>query len=177
MMVPMEVLEMSLWTVLLLAPFALGAFSGSDINLARQRVLPVQRDAAVQIMMEAFFEAMVHEGNPDLQYVTFTDLENNDEVILAGAGAVCMVYIKKPSGSTTTAYWKASDHATVASADEEMGIAMDNNDEQVMCFPAGVPQGTGFTVGAHTTAAGSTKSAAADAPSGFVLLRSAARLG
>ena len=177
MMLPLEMVEMSFWTVLLLAPFVLGAFSGEDINLTRQRILPVQRDAAVQIMMEAFFEAMVHEGNPDMQYVTFTDLENADEVILAGAGAVCMVYIKKPSGSTTTAYFKASDHATVTAADEEMGVAMDTNDEHVLCFPAGVPQTVGFTVGSHTTAAGNTKSQAADAPSGFVLLRSAARLG
>jgi len=158
-----------------LVPFVFGmAFSGEAIDKVRQRCFAEARTVGSQMMIEAFFRLQNQRGNPDLQFVGFEGLETADKVIVAGAGRVWMLFLKKPSGSTVTAYLKGSDHATVAAAAAEVALAMDSTEEHCLVFSGGLAQTVGFTIGSHTTASGNTKSAAADAIVGFAVISAAA---
>lgn len=112
--------------------------------------------------------------NPDLQFVAFALANAADTVI---ADAACKLYFLlaiKPSASTTNAWIKGSNHATVAAAAGDVVIPMigtgGGGKAQTLCFPDGLPLGTGLTIQSHTTVNGNTASADADCATGFAII-------
>ena len=162
-------------TFLALVPFVFGmAFSGEEINKVRQRCFVESRTVGSQMMLEAFFRLQNQRKNPDLQFVAITGLETADKVVCAGACKVWVMFLKKPAGSTVTAYVKASDHATAASGTApEFELAIDKTEEHCLVFSGGLEQTVGWTVAAHTTSDGTSDSLVADAPVGFAVISAA----
>lgn len=148
------------------------ALSLENTILTKQRCLAETRKPDIQALLKAFFSHLAqHKGSPKLQATFYSALAGTDVV---PADAPCKVYawyIKKPSGSTTAAYLKASNHASALDeAAPTMSIYLPTNEEVIVLFPNGVAMSTGFTIGSNTTPTGSTGSSAADQPSGFVIV-------
>jgi hypothetical protein len=138
----------------------------------RQKALADTRNASSQSLLRTFFSFWAQQkGNADLEFKAISGLQTAD------AGKLHVLFLRKPSASTTTAYAKISDHATVAAAAAELVAALigtgGGNQEICQVYPDGLKFGTGMTIGSHTTASGNTKSAAADAPVGFAIVGAA----
>ncbi len=140
-------------------------------NAVKQRCYADTRRPKIQAVLKAFFMYHAqHKGNPDLAFIAFADLAAS--VVLADAPCRMFgVYLLKPPTSTIAAYVKGSDSATAASATApELSIRLPGNVEELIVAFDGLPMTAGFAVRSDTTAAGTTGSAAADQPDGFVLL-------
>lgn len=140
-------------------------------NAVKQRCYADTRRPKIQALLKAFFMYHAqHKGNPDLAFIAFADLAAS--VVIADAPCrIFGVYLLKPPASTIAAYVKGSDSATTASATApEWSIRLVTNVEEMPLYLDGLPMTTGFALRADTTAAGTTGSAAADQPDGFVLL-------
>jgi hypothetical protein len=130
--------------------------------------------SAAQALSTLFQELAQKKGNPDLQVVEF-DLQTSAAADAVIADAACTIYgiFAKKSSTATGAWLKGSDHATVSSSTageftQEFNAA---SQELAATYAAsGFVQGTGWTFGADTTAAGNTNSTAGDAMKGFVIL-------
>lgn len=120
---------------------------------------------------------MEAKGNPDLQFVAFERNSTDDIVIADAACRIYAIYFKKPAGSTTAAWLKGSDHATTAAAAADVAITLAAAaaalKEACPVFHDGLSMVNGFTMACHTAVNGNTDSAAADCPSGFVILGAA----
>ncbi len=154
------------------------AISTQDINLAKQKAINFldgisPKDPAASMVVAALFQYLgQHKRNPDLQAVTFQTANGADTVI---ADAACRLYAllyTKLSTSTTAAFLQVSDHASAVQAEEEIRLEIEatNNKVQILLFPHGKVYGTGITLISATTAAGGTRSAAADIGSGLALI-------
>lgn len=158
------------------------ALSLTDINVAMRKIRGQARGAGLGIIARAMHEYFNLLNNPDVQFVAFSGLNSADAVI---ANAPCVLYLlwaKKPSGSTTDAWLKGSDHASTAAANGDVVVKFKGTDsnstslgnrEYAVTFPDGLVLGTGLTLGSHTTVNGNTKSASADAPTGFCVIGAA----
>lgn len=151
------------------------AISTESANLAWQRVnISLDSLAASKAAREQFRQLHAYlaqeKQNPDLQFVAISDL-GVDAVIADAACKIYGIYLKK-SATATGCFFKAADHATSAgtTASDVVHELNAASMEDVMTYPKGYAQGTGFTVGADTTADGSTASTSGDGPNGFVLL-------
>jgi hypothetical protein len=112
-----------------------------------------------------------HAGSPDLQFVPIDTLDGTTSVIADAPCKLRALYLKKPAGSTTAAFIKASDHASAASATAPaLSIELPTNNEEILLFPNGLPFGTGLSMISNTTATDTTASAAADQASGFAII-------
>jgi hypothetical protein len=144
----------------------------------RQKALADTRNASSQSLLRTFFSFWAQQkGNADLEFKAISGLQTADAVLSDVAGKLHVLFLRKPSASTTTAYAKISDHATVAAAAAELVAALigtgGGNQEICQVYPDGLKFGTGMTIGSHTTASGNTMSAAADAPVGFAIVGAA----
>ena len=149
------------------------ALSLSDINLVRQRTFGETRKPKVQAILKALFSYLAqHKGSPDLQIVAFADLTSGTGTAIADAACrVHAIFVKKPSASTVSAYFKGSDSPTTASATApEFSMVIPSANEDIVVFPDGLSMANGFAIRSDTTAAGSTGSVAADQPDGFVIV-------
>lgn len=112
--------------------------------------------------------------NPDLQFVPFALANAADTVIADAAGKLYALVAIKPAASTTNAWIKGSNHATVAAAAGDVVIPMigtgGGGKAQMLCFPDGLPLGTGLTIQSHTAVNGNTASADADCSTGFAII-------
>lgn len=154
------------------------AISTASANLARQKTYMINRNAGVFFALKGLFlHLAANKGNPDLQLVnvnsslTGSDGTNADQVIADAACSIYAIYLKKRA--TATGVWfKASDHATVASATAGEVTQEGNtaSQEHLLLYPNGWAQGTGFTIRQDTTAAGNTRSLLANGFDGFILL-------
>jgi hypothetical protein len=153
------------------------ALALEGILIVKQKSRFDSRKAGVTESLRALWAYMDYLQNPDLQLVAFSGLETADAVIADAACKVHAIYIKKPSASTTNAWFKGSNHATVAAANGDFTAFLvgtgGGGREYCPVFADGLPMGTGFTVGCHTTVNGNTKSAAADAATGFCIIGAA----
>lgn len=135
------------------------------------------RKAGTQIAYRAFKEIMNQLNNPDLKLVNFSGLETADVVVSDSACRVYAIFGKKPTASTTDAWLKGSDHATAAAANGDIVAKYRGTSgggrEYLWIYPDGLPLGTGLTLGCHTTVNGNTKSASADAVTGFAIVGAA----
>ena len=149
----------------------------SALETALRKVMPESRKAGSQTFARALKEYLNQIGNPDVKFLAFSGLETADVVVSDAACRVYAVFGKKPAASTTNAWLKASDHASAAAANGDFVAKFIGTSgggrEYLVCFPDGLPMGTGFTLGCHTTVNGSTKSAAADAVTGFAIVGAA----
>ena len=150
------------------------ALTLEDINLVKQKARGESRKPGPHEALRSLWKHMQQLGNPDLKIAFFSALQTADVVISDSACKVYALFIQKPAASTTDAWFKGSNHATVAAANPEFAAYLRGTGgggrQYCPVFHDGLPMGTGFTVGSHTTAAGNTKSAAADAPTGFVIV-------
>lgn len=124
--------------------------------------------------LRALWKHMQQLGNPDLKFKSISGLASADVVV---SDAACKLYawcIKKPSASTVDAWAKISDHASTAGTNPDVAVKMvgTGGGGRAYCpiWLDGLPLGTGCTVGCHTANNGNTKSAAADAVTGFAIV-------
>ena len=142
---------------------------------AKQKALADTRNPDSQSLLRTFFSYWAqHKGNADIEFKAISGLNAADVVLSDVAGRLLVLFLRKPTASTTTAYAKISDHATTAAAAAELVVALigtgGGGQEICQVYPKGLIFGTGMTLGSHTTAAGNTKSASADAPVGFAIV-------
>jgi hypothetical protein len=134
------------------------------------------RSPGVTMQLAALFQYLSqHKKNPDLQIVPFA-IAGADIVI---ADVTCKLYAlvaKKPAASTTDAWLKGSDHATVAAAAGDLAIKFvgsgGGNAVHGLIFPDGLTLATGLTIAQHTAVDGNTDSSAADRCAGFAIVGS-----
>lgn len=153
------------------------ALTLSSFEVALRRMIPEGRKAGTQEMARAFRAYLNTLGNPDLKFLSFSGLETADAVISDAACRVYAIYMKKPAASTTNAWLKGSDHASAAAANGDFVTKLlgtgGGGREYLVIYPDGLPFGTGLTLGCHTTVNGNTKSAVADAATGFAIVGAA----
>jgi hypothetical protein len=148
------------------------AISVTNPILAKQKARGESRKPHIQAGLKLLFAHLAqHGGNPDLQFVAIDTLDGTSSVIADAACKLRALYLKKPAGSTTSAFIKASDTAVTASATAPaLSIELPTNNEEILLFPNGLPFGTGITMLSNTTATDTTASAAADQASGFAII-------
>lgn len=153
------------------------ALTLENINLVKQRTRWEVRTPGASEALRSLWKHMEAKGNPDLQFVAFQRNGTNDNVIADVACRVYALYFKKPSTSTTAAWLKASDHATVAAANGDIVISLAAAaaalKEGCVVFHDGLSMATGVTQACHTAVDGNTDSAAADSPAGFFIVGAA----
>jgi hypothetical protein len=131
------------------------------------------RSPAVAEALRSLFKHL--EQNPkDLAYIPFTTSGGADVVIADAACKVYAIVLKKRPGSTTAAWFKASNHASAAAANGDIVVALDATVPATkpfaLVFHDGLPMGTGVTIASHTTVNGNTDSQAADSQDGYFLV-------
>lgn len=131
------------------------------------------KSPAVAEALRALYKHL--EQNPkELAWLPFTTSGAVDVVISDSPCKVYAVMLKKRAGSTVAAWFKASNHATVAALSGELTVALDATTPatkaQCLIFPDGLPFATGVTIASHTATGGTTDSAAADSQDGFFLV-------
>lgn len=151
------------------------ALTLEGVNRVKERTRFEARKPGVAENLRAFFQHLQQLSNPDLQFVAYSGLQSADKVIADVACNVYAIYIEKPSTSVVDSWLKGSDHATVAAANGDfvaklLGTAAQAAKRHCVVFGDGLNMGTGFTLGAHTTVNGNSKSLIADAPTGFVIV-------
>lgn len=152
------------------------ALTVESILNVRKRCYPMLKGRHIAEQLKALFEHLNFAGNPDLQFVALSG-STSDQVVADVACKVYAVYVRKPAGSTTDAWVKASDHATTAAANGDFVLKLlgtgGGGKEYLAAFPTGLLMGTGFTLATHTTVNGSTDSNAADQPVGYAIVGAA----
>ena len=147
------------------------------INDVKQRCRMDSRKPGVVETLRALWKHMEQLGNLDLQFVALDYTAGADQVIADVACKLYAWYFLKPSASTTDAWIKISNHATVAAAAGDIVIPLvgTGGGGAVHClvFPDGLKISTGLTTAQHTSLAGSTDSSAGDACGGFAIIGAA----
>ncbi len=151
------------------------ALSLENILLVKLKCrIDIQRNPGVSKALAAQFMHLNTIGNPDLQYVPIDYTGNADIVVADVACRIYAIALTKPTASTTDAWPKGSDHATVASANGDWVQKMigtgGGGRQYCPTYQDGLIMGTGFTTASHTTVNGSTDSNDADASVGFAII-------
>lgn len=151
------------------------ALTLQDIVLVKQKCrIDIQKNPGASKSLQALFMHMNSIGNPDLQYVPVDFTLATDRVVADVACRIFAIVLTKPTASTTDAWPKGSDHATVAAANGDWVQKMigtgGGGRQYCPTYQDGLIMGTGFTMASHTTVNGSTDSATADAATGFALI-------
>lgn len=150
------------------------AIALEGINLVKRRARADTRSVGVAESLRSLFKHMENLGNPDLQLVAISGLDAADKVVADAACKLYALYLKKPTASTTNAWVKGSNHATVAAANGDIVVFLVGTSgggrSYMPVFHDGLPLATGLTIGSHTTVNGNTKSAAADCATGFAII-------
>ena len=148
-----------------------------NINLVVQKTYPDSRWPGVAENLRALWKHMQSLRNPDLKIKMYSGLASADVVASDAACKVYAIFMKKPTASTTNAWLKLSNHATAAAANGDFTTFLvgtgGGGREYCPTYNDGLPFGTGCTIGCHTTVNGNTKSAAADAVTGFAIIGAA----
>lgn len=139
----------------------------------RKRCFPNLKGRHIAEQLKGLFDHLNFAGNPDLQFVALSGAVT-DQVVADVACKLYAIYLRKPAASTTAAWAKGSDHATVAAGTGDFQLLLagtgGGGKEYLATFPTGLILTTGFTFAAHTTLTGTTDSAAADQPVGFAIV-------
>ena len=125
----------------------------------------------------AFLKYMATQGgNPDLQLVTFSEVQCDDADGTGVVDAACKiygVYVRKVSAATDN-YFKLYDSATVDTTAGEQIIAiplLHTTQEAMELYPQGVAMANGVTATQHTTSIGVTDGS--DGGDGFIIIGAA----
>jgi hypothetical protein len=150
------------------------AISLEGILKVKDRTRWDTRKPGVAEAMRGFWKHMQALANPDLQFVSWGDNSGADKVVADAACKLHFLWLQKPSASTTNAWFKGSNHATVAAANGDVVVfcvgTSGGGREYGLMFGDGLPLGTGLTVQTHTTVNGNTKSNSADQVNGFAII-------
>lgn len=146
-----------------------------SITNVKRRCIPEAKSVGSQAALRMLFEVMNDKHrNQDLKIAFFSTLSAADVVISDSPCKLYAVFLKKPAASTVDAWFKGSDHATVAAANGDITAKLRGTAggglEHCITYPDGLPLSTGLTVASHTTVNGAVDSAAADAPTGFAIV-------
>lgn len=144
----------------------------------KQKTLADTRNADSQSLLRTFFSYWSqHKLNGDLQFVPVSGLSSADVVLANVPARLHVLFLRKPSASTTDAWAKISDNTTTAGTNPDLAVKLigtgGGNQEVCLVFPQGLKFGTGITLGSHTANNGNTKSNSADAPVGFAIVGAA----
>lgn len=149
------------------------SLSLTDINKVKAKARYDLKKPGVVEALRGLFKHMEQLRNPDLQFVPITG-SGADEVIADVGAKLYALYLRKPTASTTDAWFKISNHATTASANGDLVVYLRGTDgggkEHCMTWNDGLPFGTGLTAASHTANNGAVASAAADQPTGFAII-------
>lgn len=155
------------------------ALSLQDGNLVWQKVKIALMNAhpAVQAQFKGLKEYLAQQvGNPQLQFVPFSEAQCDDADGTGVVDAACKiyaVYVKKVSAATDN-YFKIYDSATVDTTAGEQIIAiplLGTEEVATQMHPLGLAMAAGVTVTQHTTSIGVTDGS--DGGDGFVLIGAA----
>lgn len=153
------------------------ALSLEGILVVKQKANLESRKAGPAMGLRSLWLYMETLQNPNLQFVAFSGLNAADKVIADAACKLFALFSIKPAASTTNAWLKGSDHATVAAAAGDIAQKMigtgGGGRSYCTVWHDGLPFGTGLTLGSHTAVDGNTKSNVADAPTGFAIIGAA----
>jgi hypothetical protein len=156
------------------------ALSLESPNNVRQKALNAfgtalgkNHSPGVTMQLAALFQYLSqHKKNPSLQIVPFA-IAGADIVIADVACTLYALVCRKPTASTTAAWLKGSDHATVAAAAADIAIplvAAGSGRVAGVVSPDGILLATGLTIAQHTAVDGNTDSSAADRVAGFAII-------
>ena len=151
------------------------ALSVENALAVKQKSIPSSRNPASQSILRTLFSYFAqHLPGKEFQLVPISGLETADVVGADVAASLFAVLVRKPTASTTNAWFKASDNTTTAGTNPDFALKLIGTAggglEHCPVFPKGLPFGTGITFGSHTANNGNTKSNAADAPIGFAIV-------
>ena len=118
-------------------------------------------------------------GNPQLEFVPIdaTDIDDASGKVLADVACTLYAVFLKKLATATDVYTHILDDATDdtgVATDTRVLLAMLESEESAFAiYPNGIPMAAGVVAKAYTTAAGTTDSAAADTPNGFIIIAAA----
>ena len=156
-----------------------------DSNLVWQSVKAALANANPAVV-EAFRALKIYlatqKGNPDLQFIPFSDADITQATGYSPVAAACTVYgvyLAKTGTSgagTATDSWLTVGNAATNTVDATKFIAlMTSFDGQEVfgIYPHGLAFGTDLTISGETSAQDGTESTAGDSGNGFVLIGAA----
>lgn len=155
------------------------ALSLENANLVRQKVKIALADAdpsAQNAFMSLLTYYATQKGNPDLQFIAFSEAECDAAGGTAKADAanqIIGVYVKKASAATDN-YFKVYDDATddTTAGDQIIAIPLLHTTEEAWEIHAkGLTMGTGIVVTQHTTSIGVVDGS--DGGNGFIVIKAA----
>jgi len=153
------------------------ALTLENINLVKQRTRWETRKPGAMEALRSLWKHAEKLRNPDLQLVALDYTGAADQVIADVACKLFALYLRKPAASTTDAWIKLSDHATVAAANGDVVAKMvgtgGGGQEHCLVWQDGLQMATGLTTASHTTVNGNTDSATADSCVGFAIIGAA----
>lgn len=161
------------------------AVTVENANLVRQQVKSALMNA--HPVAQAAFEALqrylaTQGGNPDLQFLPFSDAQVTTATGYSPVGAACKVYgvyFRKSGTSgtgTATDSWLtlANDASNVTDATKFVALMTSADDDEVFAtYPRGMAFGTDLTISGETSAQDGTESTAGDSGNGFVIIGAA----
>jgi hypothetical protein len=152
------------------------ALSLEDAVKVKEKCRAESRKPKTQGLIKALFMYIAqHKNNPKLQLVPFDAISSattGSGVVMADVACrLYGVFVKSPTGSSATTYFKITDDETTASGTAfDIGIGVAATIEHFLAFPDGKVMANGVAVMANTAIDGSTGSSSADRPSGFVIV-------
>lgn len=161
------------------------AVSTQDSNLVWQSVkkaLANANPAAVEAFQALKIYLATQKGNPDLQFIPFSDALLTTATGYSPVGAACTfygVYFAKTGTSGTgtgTDSWLtiANDASNVTDATKFIALMTSVAGQQVFAtYPHGLAFGTDLTISGETSAQDGTESTAGDSGNGFVIIGAA----
>lgn len=164
-----------------------------NANLVRQKVKAALGSAnpAAQGAFEGLQKYLAaQKGNPDLQFISFSDAQITTATGYSPVGAACKLYgayVRKSGTSGTgtgTDSWLTIANDTTNTTDALKFVALMTSvgsapaskirgDEAFAIYPDGLPFGTDLTLSGETSAQDGTESTAGDAGNGFVIIGAA----
>jgi hypothetical protein len=141
---------------------------------AKQRCLSETRDPFVQLTLKTLFTYLdQHKRDPDLQFVPFGPLAAVQVAIADVPCRIYAIYLKMPTTSAIVTYFKLSNGTTGSQDGTQyltLPVTFGPRIEECITYGHGLPMTTAATIIAATTPNGAVAPAAANQPSGFILL-------
>lgn len=114
-------------------------------------------------------------GNPQLQFLSFSDVTTDQPTALTTGGATLYGIFLKKQNTATDAFFKAADHGTTAGGANGANMQLCvpllvGKDEVAITYLPGQVLATGLTVASETTAAGGSDTSSGDGPNGFAIV-------
>lgn len=116
-----------------------------------------------------------YAGNPQLQFVTFSDVTTDQATALTTGGATLYYVFVKKQNTATDAFFKWADHGSTAGGanganmQATLPLLVGKDEIDIMLTP-GLILATGLTVASETTAAGGADTTSGDGPNGFAII-------